>query len=342
MAEAQRRAHKEPARTPPSSPLTTQASGRRRAASLRHAKAQPLGGGVAHGCLKADGDGKRHKSSPPPPLGSPRLGGPRVAHGRSTCGAQSGAFVERRLEGVPWCSWRPKRTFRQQVRVRLRPPARRPLTCRRCEDGGDAERWFEEASNVQTLASNGSLRAQSRWACQRRKSRKGTSLPPSAHQNWECRRWDKGQRTAEARGDLRRLLLRVEEPQTLAPLSTPQDWACRRWAKGLRTAGARGHPQRLLRRVEEPQTFAPSSAPKTGRADGGPWVYASRSSWTSSTAAAPPRGCSRSSWTSSTPPLSCKTRRCNSCGQSTSTRWPTRQCRSSLATKPEALSDSGR
>ena len=57
------------------------------------------------------------------------------------------------------------------------------------------------------------------------------------------------------------------------PPSAPQDWECRRWAAGC-----------LKRMADESRAadLRPPSAPQDWDADGGPKVYASKSSWRSS------------------------------------------------------------
>ena len=82
----------------------------------------------------------------------------------------------------------------------------------------------------------------SRW--RRVKSRR-PSPPPSAPQDWECRRWAAGLRHAKAQplGGVGTWLLESrwrtsQEPRPAPPPSAPQDWECRRWAAGLRHAKA--------------------------------------------------------------------------------------------------------
>ena len=97
--------------------------------------------------------------------------------------------------------------------------------------------------------------------------------PPSAPQDWACRRWAEGLRTAEARGHLRRQLRRVEKRQTFAPPSAPQDWACRRRAKGLRQQEFVDIFDGCCDESKIRRPSLPPRLPKTGRADGGPRVY---------------------------------------------------------------------
>ena len=159
------------------------------------------------------------------------------------------------------------------------------------------------------LASIDSLRAQSRWACQQRQSRKGPSLPP-----WLTKT---GSADGGTRVYGRQKLVKIFDGCCYESKSRRPSLPSRLPKTGRVDGGPRVYGQQKLVDIfddccDESKSRRPSlppRPPKIGRADGGPRVCASNSSWTSSTAAAPFRGCSRSSGTSSTPPLSGNTQK---------------------------------